>query len=157
MSKASGNVHWQSALVTLTSTVVAVVVVVTLYWAQSVFIPLALAVFLTFLLSPFVTWFRQHGPGSHSVGPAWSSFSRALSLGTAGWLATDQITKLIRELPKHSEEVKNKFNSARNAVEGLNPLKKMIDDLDHEPQTASRHQEAGRRRRDGSGIIAQAG
>ena len=39
----------------LTGTVVGVVVVSRLYWAQTVFIPVALAVFLTFLLAPLVT------------------------------------------------------------------------------------------------------
>src|SRR6187200_3101396 len=38
----------------LTATVLATVVVSCLYWAQVVFIPLALAVFLTFLLGPAV-------------------------------------------------------------------------------------------------------
>jgi hypothetical protein len=41
---------WQLALVILAGTVVGVVVVTCLYWARTVFIPVALAVFLIFLL-----------------------------------------------------------------------------------------------------------
>ena len=61
VTKTSAGAGWQRAVITLTGTVVGVVVIATLYWAQSVFIPVALAGFLTFLLSPFVTWFRQRG------------------------------------------------------------------------------------------------
>ena len=43
VSKASVGAGWQRAILTLTGTVVGVVVVGTLYWAQSVFIPVALA------------------------------------------------------------------------------------------------------------------
>ena len=52
---------WQRAIITQTGTVITVVVILALYWAQAVFIPVALAGFLTFLLSPMVGWFRQRG------------------------------------------------------------------------------------------------
>ena len=68
MSKASVGAGWQRAIVTLTGTVVGVVVIGTLYWAQAVFIPVALAGFLTFLLSPLVNRLRQLGlPRTPSV------------------------------------------------------------------------------------------
>jgi hypothetical protein len=51
VAKALGVPSWQRALVVLTGTVVGVVGVSCLYWAQRVFIPVALAVFLTFLLA----------------------------------------------------------------------------------------------------------
>ena len=52
MAKTSATPGWQLALLILTSTVVGVVVVTCLYWARTVFIPVALAVFLTVLLAP---------------------------------------------------------------------------------------------------------
>src|SRR5690242_9273672 len=68
MSKPSGGAAWQRAIVTLTGTVIGVVVIGTLYWAQAVFIPVALAGFLTFLLSPLVSRLRQLGlPRTPSV------------------------------------------------------------------------------------------
>ena len=48
VTKTSAGAGWQRAVITLTGTVVGVVMIVTLYWAQSVFIPVALAGFLTF-------------------------------------------------------------------------------------------------------------
>ena len=61
VAKTSAVPGWQLALVILTGTVVGVVVVSCLYWAQTVFIPVALAVFLTFLLAPRVTALQRRG------------------------------------------------------------------------------------------------
>src|SRR5690349_21776053 len=41
-------------LTTFAAVALGVLVVATLYWAQTIFIPIALAVFLTFLLAPVV-------------------------------------------------------------------------------------------------------
>ena len=100
VSKASVGAGWQRAIVTLTGTVVGVVVVGTLYWAQAVFIPVALAGFLTFLLSPLVNRLRQRGlPRTPSVIVV--VLLAATVLGGVGWLVTDQISSLLRELPKY--------------------------------------------------------
>ena len=61
MTKASVGPNWQRSLIILTFTVVSVVAITVLYWAQSIFIPVALAAFLTFLLSPLVSALRQRG------------------------------------------------------------------------------------------------
>ena len=100
VSKASVGAGWQRAILTLTGTVVGVVVVGTLYWAQAVFIPVALAAFLTFLLSPLVNRLRQRGlPRTPSVIVA--VLLAAAVLGGVGWLVTAQISSLLRELPKY--------------------------------------------------------
>ena len=103
LTKISAGAGWQRAVITLTGTVVGVVVIATLYWAQSVFIPVALAGFLTFLLSPFVTWFRQRGlPRTPAV--ILVVLCAATALGGVGWLVTDQISSLLRELPKYTAQ-----------------------------------------------------
>ena len=61
MTKASVGPDWQRSLMILTFTVVSVVAITVLYWGQSIFIPVALAAFLTFLLSPLVSALRQRG------------------------------------------------------------------------------------------------
>jgi hypothetical protein len=55
VTKTSAIPAWQLALLILTGTVVGVIVVKCLYWALTIFIPVALAVFLTFLLAPLIT------------------------------------------------------------------------------------------------------
>ena len=61
MARTSAMPSWQLALVILTGTVVSVVIVSCLYWVRTVFIPVWLAVFLTFLLAPLVTALQRHG------------------------------------------------------------------------------------------------
>jgi hypothetical protein len=48
-------------LIVLSSTVVGVVVLACLYWAQAICIPVALAVFLAFVLAPPVTALQRRG------------------------------------------------------------------------------------------------
>ena len=64
MTKTSGGPELAArASLCLTVTVVSVVAIAVLYWAQSIFIPVALGAFLTFLLSPLVSALRQRGVG----------------------------------------------------------------------------------------------
>ena len=84
--------------------------------------------FLTFLLNPFVTWFRQRGlPRTPAV--ILVVLIAATALGGVGWLVTAQITSLLQELPKYSQNVKQKVRSFKEATEGSGQLQKMINDL----------------------------
>jgi predicted PurR-regulated permease PerM len=131
MSKRSIGAGWQRAILTLTGTVVGVVVVGTLYWAQAVFIPVALAGFLTFLLSPLVNRLRQLGlPRTPSVIVA-VLFSAAL-LGGVGWVVTDQISSLLQELPKYRQTVKEKVRAIKQVAGGSSHLQDMITDIKKE-------------------------
>ena len=131
MTKASVGTSWQRSIIVLTVTVVSVVAITILYWAQSIFIPVALAAFLTFLLSPVVTWLRQRGL-SRTPAVIMTVFLAAFALGTVGWLITTQISSLLRELPKYSQNVKDKVKSLKKVAKGSNQLTKMIVDINHE-------------------------
>jgi predicted PurR-regulated permease PerM len=131
MSKATVGAGWQRAIVTLTATVVGVVVIGTLYWAQSVFIPVALAGFLTFLLSPLVSRLRQIGmPRTPSVIAA--VLLTAAVLGGISWLVTEQISSLLRELPKYRQTVKDKVRTIKEVTGGTSNLQEMITDINKE-------------------------
>ena len=69
MAKTSAIPGWQLAVLILTGTVVGVVVVACLYWAQTVFIPVALAVFLSFLLAPLITSLHRQRGGKPGATP----------------------------------------------------------------------------------------
>ncbi|MGP0062525.1 MAG: AI-2E family transporter [Isosphaeraceae bacterium] len=130
-TKTSTGAGWQRAVITLTGTVVGVVVIVTLYWAQSVFIPLALAGFLTFLLSPFVTWFRQQGlPRTPAV--ILVVLCAATALGGVGWLVTEQISSLLQELPKYRHNIQDKVQSVKKATGNLNEIQKIVSEINQE-------------------------
>ena len=118
------------ALVILTGTVVGVVVVSCLYWAQAVFIPVALAVFLTVLLAPLVTALQRRGlrrlPSVLLV-----VMLAAAVLGGVVWLVTAQVTSLAGEAPKYTENIKAKIKSLRGLGQGsvTDRLEKMIGDI----------------------------
>lgn len=114
----------------LTGTVVGVVVVTCLYWAQTVFIPVALAVFLTVLLAPLVTALQRRGlrrlPSVLLV-----VMLAAAVLGGVVWLVTAQVTSLAGEVPKYTENIKDKVNALRHLGQGsvTSRLEKMIQDI----------------------------
>lgn len=119
MAKTSRSYNWQYSLVVLTGTVVSLVVVAALYWAQVVFVPLALAVFLTFLLSPLVLTLQRRGLGRIPSIVLVVTFAAAVLAGT-GWVVTRQVTHLISELPEHSEKIVARARSLRELVQGAN-------------------------------------
>jgi len=145
MIKPSTGLAWQRALIILTGTVVGVVVVTILYWAQSIFIPVALAAFLTFLLNPLVSWLRQRGIARapaviSTVGLA------ALGLGLVVWVVTTQISGLLRELPEYSQNMREKAKSLRHIAERSNRFTKMVLDINQElglPTPAAATKEGG--------------
>jgi predicted PurR-regulated permease PerM len=153
VTKTSVGAGWQRAVITLTGTVISVVVIATLYWAQSVFIPVALAGFLTFLLSPFVGWFRQRGLG-RTPAVILVVLMAAAALGGVGWLVTAQITSLLQELPRYSQNVKQKVRSFKEATESSGQLQKMIVDINRElVGTSGRSGEPGRKG-EAAGVVA---
>src|SRR5579883_1769138 len=131
MSKASSGAAWQRAIVTLTGTVVGVVIIGALYWAQAVFIPVALAGFLTFLLSPLVNRLRQLGlPRTPSVIVA-VVFTAAV-LGGVGWVVTGQIGSLFRELPEYRDTINQKVRTIKEVVGGPGRFREVITDINQE-------------------------
>jgi predicted PurR-regulated permease PerM len=121
---------WQLALLILTGTVVGLVVVTCLYWAQTVFIPVAAAVFLTFLLAPLVTALQRRGLRRLPSVMLVVLLAAAL-LGGVVWLITAQVTSLAGEVPKYTENIKGKVKSLRHLGQGsvTSGLEKMIQEI----------------------------
>ena len=63
MPKPSATPAWQVSLAVMATTVVGSALVACLYWAQAICVPVALATFLAFLLSPLVTTLHRRGLG----------------------------------------------------------------------------------------------
>ena len=79
-------------------------VVAGLYWLQAVLVPLALAVLLTFMLSPVVSFLQRRGLGR--VPAVLVTVLLALSiLGGIGWTLTRQLVTLADELPRYSQNI----------------------------------------------------
>jgi predicted PurR-regulated permease PerM len=121
---------WQLALVILTSTVVGVVVVTCLYWARTVFIPVAMAVFLTFLLAPIVSALQRRGL-KRLLAVILVVMLAGTLLGGVVWLVSAEVTSLAGEVPKYTENIKGKVKSLRHLGQGSvsSGLEKMIQDI----------------------------
>jgi predicted PurR-regulated permease PerM len=89
-----------------------VLVVACLYWARVVLMPVALAVLLTFLLSPLVTMLqRRHVPRGLAV-----ILVVALGLGAVGGIGVvlaTQVLGLSEDLPKYESNIKQKVTDIR--------------------------------------------
>jgi predicted PurR-regulated permease PerM len=94
-----------------------VLVVASLYWAQRVLIPVALAVLLAFLLRPPTSFLERRGLGrlpAVSVVVVLAFFFLAgLSL-----LITSQLRSLVAELPQYKEKIAQKVVVLRTLTEG---------------------------------------
>src|SRR5262249_54551455 len=117
LAKASPSPSWQRALIVLTGTIITVVVVACLYWAQAIFMPVALAIFLTFLLSPVVTWFQRRGLG-RVPAVLLVVVLAGLLLGGIIWLVGAQVTSLAAELPEHTANIKAKVRALKDLSSG---------------------------------------
>ena len=127
----------QPALTVLTGTVVGVVVVGGLYWAQAVLIPVALAVFLAFPLAPLVTALqRRHVGRMPSV--VMVVLLATLVLGGVLWMVKIELTSLANELPTYTENIQGRVKYLRQMGHGtgMERLGKMADEIGGEWEKA---------------------
>src|SRR4051812_18929796 len=93
-----------------------VLVVVVLYWAQVVLVPIALALLLTFVLTPPVTWLERR------IGRVWAVLVVVLlvfsMLGLAGWGLSRQLDNLANDLPRFRGNILAKIADVRGAGKG---------------------------------------
>ena len=106
-----------------------VLIVVVLYWAQAVLVPFALAVLLTFVLTPPVIRLER------LLGPIGAVLAVALLvftvLGLSGWGLARQLTHLADELPRYRVNILTKIADVRGAGKGgsVERLQETIDDI----------------------------
>jgi predicted PurR-regulated permease PerM len=105
-------------------------VVAGLYWLQAVLIPMALAVLLTFLLSPVVGTLQRRGLGR--VPAVLVTVVLALSvLGGIGWTLTRQLMTLADELPRYSLNIQHRIADLHGASKGgsVEKVQKTVEDV----------------------------
>jgi predicted PurR-regulated permease PerM len=104
--------------------------VAALYWGQRIFVPLALAVLLTLLLSPVVSRLERHGlkrlPAVVSV--AGLAF---LLIGLAGWAVAAQVTSLLADLPRHRADIRARLAQLRGSAKRspLKTIQELVDEV----------------------------
>jgi predicted PurR-regulated permease PerM len=108
------EVHKLSFLHILASVVL---VIGSLYWARAVFVPLALALMLTFLLQPVVAVLHRRGLG-YAPAAVLVVLLLALLIGAIGWVAVMQLSSLASELPRYQDNLKQKIEDLQYASQG---------------------------------------
>jgi predicted PurR-regulated permease PerM len=90
-----------------------VLVVAVLYWAQAVFVPVSLAVLLTFVLTPPVVWLqRRIGKVAAVLTITTLVFT---FFGLAGWGVVRQMASLGTDLPTYRSNIRAKVHDIRGA------------------------------------------
>src|SRR5215471_961527 len=94
-----------------------VLVIASLYWARAVFVPLALALMLTFLLQPVVAALHRRGLG-YAPAAGLVVILLALAIGAIGWVAVTQLSSLASELPHYQDNLRQKIDDLQHASQG---------------------------------------
>ena len=94
-----------------------VLVIASLYWAQAVLIPVALAILVTFLLNPVVNLLQRRGLGRPPAALVVVVLV-SVSLAAVGWVIASQMSTLAHELPKYRANIKQKIGEFRHAGKG---------------------------------------
>jgi predicted PurR-regulated permease PerM len=93
-----------------------VLVIVVLYWAQAVLVPVALAVLLTFVLTPPVNWLERWLGRVPAVLTAVTLVF--IVLGLAGWGLARQMDHLVDDLPTYRVNILSKIADVRGVGKG---------------------------------------
>ena len=122
--------EWKRAITTLAAVAVPVVVVAAIFWARAIFIPIALAVFLAFVLGTPVAWLQRRG--LRRVPAVLSTVGLViLVVGVVGGVVTWQLAKLTETLPEYTPRITGKLSSLQSAV-GIgqdNRFEKLVNDV----------------------------
>lgn len=94
-----------------------VVMIVALYWAKPVIIPVALAILVTFLLTPVVNALWRHGLSRTPAAVLVVLLVFGL-VGAIGWTIAAQISTFASELPTYTHNLKAKIAQVRHAGTG---------------------------------------
>ncbi len=110
-----------------------------LYLAKSFVVPLALAVLITFVLSPIVVHLQRH----HVPRIAAVLLTAVVALGAFGLILAElgsQVNALVHQLPEHKEKIKKKIDDLRGSKDGaLAKFLEMVREITEDPEkTAER-------------------
>ena len=136
MAARSASHDWLRRLVILAGLASAVTA---LYWAQDVLIPVALAILLSFVLSPVVSFLQRRGLGRVPAVFITVSVSGLLVFGL-GRFMVHQVISLADALPKYESNIEKKIAEIREATRGgfierlQNSLRRLSREIDQQAE-----------------------
>lgn len=131
VTKSVAKPLWQRSLIILSAVVTAALILAALYWMRTVFIPIALAVFLASVLAPLVSFVQRRG-----VGRLWAVvivvvLAVGVAVGTLGVMAT-QLAGLSNTVKDKRQHITDKVASLKTAVlgDGKSEWAKVSEDME---------------------------
>lgn len=121
---------------------VLVVVVAALYFGRDIFVPMALAVLLSFALAPLVSLLRRlRLPRTLAVVSV--VLFAFLAISAFGFLVAGQVSQLAGNLPQYQSNIQNKIRSMRSGAAGegvveraSEVLRELSDEIEGSTETA---------------------
>lgn len=113
-----------------------------LYFAREVFMPLAIAVLLTFALAPVVSLIRKTGlPRMPAVIAAVTAAFIAIS--AFSFVVMTQVGELAQQLPTYQSNILTKIRSAKDTGAGSGIVKRITDAVERVGKEISQPEDAG--------------
>jgi predicted PurR-regulated permease PerM len=140
--KARTTEEHMALLSAVATAILAVIVIAMLYFGRDIFVPIALAILLSFVLAPLVVILQRiHVPrGLAVVSVVVLAFVLIFAMGS---LLATQLTQLAGDLPRYQSTISEKIQSFRDTKAGRGTLERasdMLKDLSKEldqPDAAS--------------------
>jgi predicted PurR-regulated permease PerM len=117
-------------------------VIVALYFAQPVLLPLTVSALLAFLLTPIVKWFEQKGL-PRLVAVIVLVTVACTGLGGLGYVVGDQLVAMADELPRYEHNLKQRIYSIRGQSAGFEKFADTVEDLKKATENATNGDTAG--------------
>ena len=132
--KARTTEELMALLGAVATAILACIIVATLYFGREIFVPIALAILLSFVLAPLVG-LLQHlrvPRGVAVVSVVVAAFALIFAMGS---LLATQLTQLAGDLPRYQSTISEKIQSIRETTAGRGTLERasgMLKDLGKE-------------------------
>jgi len=107
-----------------------------LYLGKVLFVPLALALLLSFVLGPLVTRLERLGvPRIPSVLAA--CLCIGVLVGGMGWVVGHEVAELSDRAPEYRSHLERKIEAVRESMNPIHRAKAVVSDLEHQIQEKS--------------------
>jgi predicted PurR-regulated permease PerM len=149
--KAGNPEELMALLSAVAASILAVIIVSMLYFGREIFVPVALAILLSFVLAPLVGILqRVYVPrGLAVVGVVLLAFSLIFALGS---LLATQLTQLAGDLPRYQSTISEKIHSFRDTKAGRGTLERASDMLKDLRKELDKPKDAASARASGSAV-----
>src|SRR5215217_1872181 len=129
--------------------ILAFIIITTLYFGREIFVPIALAILLSFVLAPLVGLLqRLRVPrGLAVVSVVITAFALIFAMGS---LLATQLTQLAGDLPRYQSTISEKIQSFRDTKAGRGTLERASDMLKDLSKELDKQKDASAARTPGS-------